>query len=63
MKSKVIIWWACVGGDRNPLTAEQTLNNWLAENQVDIKHITQSEAGNVLANRRITYTVWYEEKG
>ncbi len=55
MKTKVLIWWAKNGG-----TAEEMLNKWLSENAgIDIQKVSQSEAGDVQANRRITYTIWY----
>ena len=54
--TKVLIWWAAKGG-----TAEQMLNEWLAKNSdIEIITVTQSEAGNVTVNRRITYTIWYK---
>jgi hypothetical protein len=60
MKTKVIVWRAINGG-----TAEEKLNDWLSKNShIEIKNITQSESGNVTANHRITYTIWYiEPKG
>jgi hypothetical protein len=57
MKTKVLIWWAVRGG-----TAEDMLNDWLAKNDIEIVEVTQSEAGDVKANRRITYTIWYRDK-
>jgi len=55
MKTKVLIWWAKNGG-----TAESMLNEWLSQNsQVEIVSILQSEAGDVVASRRITYTILY----
>lgn len=55
MKTKVLIWWAKNGG-----TAEQMLNDWLVQNPgIEIKNVSQSESGDVQANRRITYTIWY----
>lgn len=56
MKAKVLTWWARNGG-----SAENMLNDWLAQNnEIKIKNITQSESGDVTANRRITYTIWYD---
>jgi hypothetical protein len=55
MKTKVLIWWARDGG-----TAEQMLNDWLSQNsKIDIVNVSQSESGDVIASRRITYTIWY----
>lgn len=57
MKTKVLVWRA---RDAQK-TAEQILNEWLEENKgITIKHITQSESGSVIANLRITYTIFYE---
>lgn len=57
MKTKVLIWRARDGG-----TAEEMLNTWLAQNpKLNIVTVSQSEAGDVVANRRITYTIWYKE--
>lgn len=57
MKTKVLIWWAREGG-----SAEQMLNDWLVQNtDKKIVRVTQSEGGTVIANHRITYTIWYEE--
>ena len=56
MKTKVLTWWARNGG-----SAEQMLNDWLVQNGgIKIMNVTQSESGDVTANRRITYTIWYE---
>ena len=57
MKTKVLIWWAKDGG-----SAEKMLNDWLSENkEIIINNVSQSESGDVKANRRITYTIWYVE--
>lgn len=55
MKTKVLIWWSKNGG-----TPEKMLNDWLDQNrEIDIVNVSQSEAGDVTATRRITYTIWY----
>lgn len=60
MKSKVVIWRAD-GAKKNK---EETLNAALEElKDKDIKHVTQSESGTVVANYKITWTIWYVEKG
>lgn len=56
-KVKVLTWRA---RDENG-SAEDMLNAWLALNAVEIVFVSQSETGNVTANHRITYTIWYRE--
>lgn len=56
MMTKVLIWRARNGG-----SAEQMLNDWLAQNgDKEILRVTQSEGGSVTADYRITYTIFYE---
>jgi len=58
MKTKVLIWRARNGG-----SAEQMLNDWIANNtDKQIITVSQSEGGTVTANYRITYTIFYEAK-
>ena len=59
MKTKIIKWRA---RDDGAPTAEQMLNQWLAENKdKDIWYVSQSESGETTASYRITYTIWYED--
>ena len=59
MKAKVLKWRA--RDDGGP-TAEQMLNDWLANNQdKKIIQVSQSESGETTASYRITYTIWYED--
>jgi len=56
MKTKVLTWWARNGG-----TAQEMLNTWLSENNnIEVVNVSQSEAGDTTATRRITYTIWYK---
>lgn len=56
-KTAVLVWRA---RDETG-SAETMLNAWLSSNNVEIVFISQSESGNVAANHRITYTIWYRE--
>jgi hypothetical protein len=55
MKTKVLVWRARNGG-----SAEEMLNAWLDANRdKEIVRVCQSESGSVIANLRITYTIFY----
>lgn len=57
MKTEVLIWRARHGG-----SAQQMLDSWLAENKdKEIVIVSQSEGGTVIADYRITYTIFYKE--
>jgi len=58
MQTKVLVWRAM---DEDGSTPEGMLNDWLAMNSdKEIVRVTQSESGSVIANYRITYTIFYK---